>query len=78
MVCDEAGNLYVAERSVKRPGIAIRNPEGQELGFIPTEIPTNVGFGRGKAANLLYITAGKSLYSIGLNTMGYHLPSIKN
>ncbi|MBS13822.1 MAG: gluconolactonase [Gemmatimonadetes bacterium] len=78
LVCDEAGNLYVAERSVKRPGIAIRNPEGQELGFIPTEIPTNVGFGRGKDANLLYITAGKSLYSIGLNTMGYHLPSIKN
>lgn len=75
LVCDKSGNLYVAERSLKRPGIAIRDPEGKELGFIPTEVPTNVGFGRGKDANLLYITAGTSLYSIRLNTLGYHLPS---
>ncbi len=92
LVADIHGNIYVAERSMKRPGIAVRDPEGQELGFIPTdlkpiqnpdvvylptelEIPTNVAFGRGKDANLLYITAGKSLYSIRLNTEGYHLPS---
>lgn len=74
LVCDASGNLYVAERSVERPGISVRDPEGKELGFIPTEVPTNVGFGRGVNANLLYITAGKSLYSIRLNTKGYHLP----
>ena len=75
LVCDVDGNIYVAERNEKRPGIAVRDPDGKELGFIPTEVPTNVGFGRGKDANLLYITAGKSLYSIRLNTKGYHLPA---
>jgi gluconolactonase len=88
LVVDVNGNLYVAERSVKRPGIAVRDPDGKELGFIPTDdpvydlalapppnVPTNVAFGRGKDANLLYITAGKSLFSIRLNTKGYHLPS---
>jgi gluconolactonase len=74
LVCDATGNLYVAERSVKRPGISVRDPEGKELGFIPTEVPTNVGFGRGRDASLLYITAGKSLYSVRLNTKGYQLP----
>tara|TARA_B100001123_G_scaffold422163_1_gene530719 strand:- start:2694 stop:3698 length:1005 start_codon:yes stop_codon:yes gene_type:complete len=75
LVVDVHGNLYVAERSVKRPGIAVRNPDGKEVGFIPTEVPTNVAFARGEDANLLYITAGKSLYSIRLNTEGYHLPT---
>ena len=75
LVCDADGNLYIAERNVKRPGIAIRDTEGKELGFIPTEVPTNVGFGRGENADLLYITAGKSLYSIRLNTTGYQLPA---
>lgn len=75
LVADVNGNVYVAERSLKRPGIAVRDPNGKELGFIPTEVPTNVAFGRGENANLLYITAGKSLYSIRLNTEGYHLPA---
>ena len=88
LVVDVDGNLYVAERSLKRPGIAVRDPDGKELGFIPTDnpvndpalppppnVPTNVAFGRGKDANLLYITAGKSLFSIRLKTKGYHLPS---
>lgn len=52
----------------------IYNPDGKELGYIKTEIPTNVGFGRGEDSNLLYITAGKSLYRIRLNCVGYHLP----
>ena len=74
LVCDVKGNIYIAERSLKRLGIAVRDPDGKELGFIPTEIPTNVGFGRGDDSNLLYITAGKSLCSIRLNAIGYHLP----
>jgi gluconolactonase len=77
MVCDKDGNLVVAVRDLTKPGIYIYSPEGKELGYIKTEVPTNVGFGRGEAANVLYITAGKSLYRIKLNTEGYHLPAKK-
>ncbi|MDE0184128.1 MAG: SMP-30/gluconolactonase/LRE family protein [Candidatus Poribacteria bacterium] len=77
LVVDVDGNLYVAERSHKRPGISVRSPEGKELEFIRTapDLPTNVAFGRGAARKTLYITAGKSLYKINLMKEGYHLPS---
>lgn len=74
LVCDRDGNLYVAERAESRPGIAVYSPEGKELAFIKTELPTNVGFGRGKESKTLYITAGSSLYRIKLNREGYQLP----
>ena len=74
LVVDSDGNLYVAVRAENRPGIVIYNPDGKELGYLKTEIPTNVGFGRGDDSNLLYITAGNSLYRIRLNCTGYHLP----
>jgi gluconolactonase len=77
LVCDKHGNVVVAVRDETKPGIYIYSPEGKELGYIKTEIPTNVGFGRGDSANVLYITAGKSLYRIKLNTEGYHLPPKK-
>ncbi len=77
LVCDKAGNLYVAVRDTTRPGIYVYAPDGKELGYIKTELPTNVGFGRGADAGLLYITAGKSVYRIKLNTEGYHLPPKK-
>lgn len=75
LVCDKDGNLYVAVRAENRPGICVYSPEGQELAYIPTEVPTNVGFGRGKDSRVLYITAGSSLYRIRLNREGYHLPA---
>jgi gluconolactonase len=74
LVVDAKGNLYVAERSQKRPGIAVRAPDGKELAFIPTEMPTNVGFGRGEFSRTLFITAGKSLYKINVVNEGFHLP----
>jgi len=74
LCADVNGNLYVAVRDETRPGIYVYSPEGKELGYIKTEIPTNVGFGRGEEAKTLYITAGKSLYRIGLNVAGYQLP----
>jgi gluconolactonase len=77
LVVDKAGNLYVAVRDEKRPGIYVYSPEGKELGYIKTELPTNVGFGRGDSAGVLYITAGKALYRIKLNAEGYHLPAKK-
>ena len=77
MVCDTEGNLWVAVRAENRPGIYCYSPEGKELGYIKTEIPTNVGFGRRSEAKTLYITAGKSLYRIQTNREGYQLPAMK-
>lgn len=74
LVCDKDGNLYVAVRAENRPGIYVYSPEGKELDYIKTEVPTNVGFGRGADAKTLYITAGASLYRIKLNRAGYQLP----
>jgi gluconolactonase len=77
LVCDKEGNLYVAVRDLTRPGIYVYSPEGKELAYIKTEVPTNVGFGRGPESSTLYITAGKSLYRIRLNKEGYQLPPLK-
>ncbi|MFP6676939.1 MAG: SMP-30/gluconolactonase/LRE family protein [Pirellulaceae bacterium] len=74
LICDAKGNLYVAVRAENRPGIVVYSPKGDELAYIKTEVPTNVGFGWGDDANMLYITAGSSLYRIRLNNKGYHLP----
>ncbi len=76
MVADVEGNIYVAERCEHRAGIVVYAPSGRELAFIPTgkEMPTNVGFGRGNEASVLYVTSGKSLYKIRLNKKGYQLP----
>jgi len=74
LICDKDGNLYVAVRAENRHGICVYNPDGKEVAFIPTEVPTNVCFGRGKDSNLLYITAGTSVYRIRLNREGYQLP----
>jgi len=76
LVADVDGNIYIAERSESRPGIAVRTATGKELAFIPTgeEMPTNVGFGRGAEADVLYVTSGKSLYKIKMAKKGYELP----
>lgn len=75
LVVDKAGNLYVAVRAENRPGICVYSPDGKELTYIKTEVPTNVGFARGADAKMLYITAGSSLYRIKLKHDGYHLPA---
>lgn len=74
LVCDSDGNLYVAVRTVSRPGICVYSPAGTELAYLPTELPTNVGFARGKDSQTLYITAGSSLYRVRTNRRGYQLP----
>jgi gluconolactonase len=76
VVSDVEGNLYMACRAENRPGIGVYSPDGKELAFIPTgeELPTNVGFGRGKDSKILYVTSGKSLYRIKMGKDGYQLP----
>jgi gluconolactonase len=76
MVADTEGNIWMASRCEHRPGIQVLNPRGQELAYISTgtELPTNVGFGRGADSNVLYLTSGKSLYRIKVGKKGYQLP----
>ncbi len=75
VICDRQGNLFVAVRAENRPGIYVYSPTGKELAYLKTEVPTNLDFGRGRDENLLYITAGKSVYRIRVNSQGYHLPA---
>lgn len=85
MTVDTDGNIYLAARAPSRPGVLILNPEGKELGFIPTGpsqhgvkdpkgSPSNVDFGIGDESHMLYVTVDKSLYRIPLNAKGYHIP----
>src|SRR5205085_9212083 len=73
MAVDVKGNIYLASRSLKRPGILVIDPNGKELAFIPTEpsqpdtkqptgIPSNVCFGIGEESKTLYATVNLSLY----------------
>lgn len=77
MTVDGNGNLYLAVRSLKRPGILVLNPDGKETAFIPTGpaqpgakepkgIPSNCCFGIGEESKVLYITVDVSLYRIRL------------
>ena len=71
----KCGTTSLYEYLISHPNVY--PPKGKEIDYIETPVPTNVGFGRGKDANLLYITAGNSLYQIRLNAKGYHLPAKK-
>jgi len=84
MTVDVEGNIYLTSRGLKRPGVMIINPDGEELGFIstgpenqtdpdnPVGLPSNVEFGVGDEANVLYVTVDLSLYRIKLGVTGYH------
>ncbi len=71
MVVDTKGNIYAAAGEKDRGGVYIFMPAGKKIGFVPTpETPTNCVFG-GSDHKTLYVTAGKSLYRIGLNAEGF-------
>jgi len=82
MAVDSRGHLYVAagishprgphETDEVPPGIFIIAPDGRLAGRIPIpeDVLTNVTFG-GDDLKTLYITAGKTLYSIGVTIPGY-------
>lgn len=84
MTIDEQGHIYLTARSPKRPGVMVIDDTGKEVAFIPTGmpnqkddaplvgIPSNVEFGIGDEANVLYVTIDKSLYRIKLKVKGYH------
>ena len=84
MTVDVQGNIYLTVRSRKRPGVLVVDPKGNEVAHIPTGpknqssdaaptgLPSNVEFGIGKDANLLYVTVDTSLYRIRLKVKGFH------
>ncbi len=54
-------------------GVTIYQPDGTPIDHIPTpETPTNVEFG-GPERDILYITAGTSLYRIATKMTGHHV-----
>ncbi len=82
MAVDVEGNLYIAagiarprgehETTDVPPGIWIFSPDGELHGRIPIpeDLLTNVTFG-GEDLRTLYVTAGKTLYSIRVTVPGY-------
>jgi gluconolactonase len=85
MTLDRRGNLYLAVRSLKRPGVLVLAPTGKEVAFIPTGpsqpgakvpkgIPANCCFGTGAESNMLYVTVDTSLYRIKLLAQGPSVP----
>lgn len=85
MTVDQEGNVYLACRSLRRPGILVVDPRGRERAFVETGprdqrglfedwrgIPSNVEFGIGDDAHSLYLTIDKSLCRIRATTRGFH------
>jgi len=85
MTVDVDGNVYLACRSLKRPGILVVDPQGRELAFVETGprdqkglfddwrgIPSNVEFGIGADAHSLYLTIDKGLYRVRVKSRGFH------
>jgi gluconolactonase len=85
MTVDTGGNIYLACRSLARPGLMVIEPTGRELAFVETGprgqsglfddwkgIPSNVEFGVGPDAHSLYLTIDKGLYRLQVRTRGFH------
>ena len=71
MVVDTDGNIYATAESGDKTGVYIFSPTGKQLGFIKTpETATNCVFGD-RDQKTLYITAGRSMYRIRTNAVGY-------
>jgi len=80
---DAEGHLYIACRSLSKPGIMVIDDAGKQLAFLATGpenqsgnfdelcgIPSNVEFGTGNDAHTLYITADKGLYRVRTKQRG--------
>ena len=77
MTVDSNGNIYVTGwfYDAPGPGVYVYSPEGKELAFFSTgnEYPTNVEFGRFGDKDMIYVTAGGSVYRIQTNATGYFI-----
>jgi gluconolactonase len=64
MTIDDQGNIYLTGR-----GVTIYNSKGQLIEQIDLRGTSNVTFG-GKGNNILFITAGKSIYRVAMKVHG--------
>jgi gluconolactonase len=66
MTIDESGNIYLTGK-----GVSVFNPKGEKIVHIDVKEPwtANVCFG-GKKFKTLFITAGKSVYTLEMNVKG--------
>ena len=66
MTLDDAGNVYLTGK-----GVLIFDKDGKKVSTIAIDEPwtANVCFG-GKGMKTLFVTAGKSLYSVEMTTKG--------
>jgi gluconolactonase len=66
MTRDESGNIYLTGK-----GVTVFNPKGEKIAHIDVPEPwtANVCFG-GKKFKTLFITAGKSVYTLEMNVRG--------
>jgi gluconolactonase len=66
MTIDESGNIYLTGK-----GVSVFNPKGEKIAHIDVKEPwtANVCFG-GKKFKTLFITAGKSVYTLEMNIKG--------
>lgn len=70
MTVNANGDIIATAGKAKTAGIHIFNFEGKKVAFLPTpEDPSNCCFG-GSDLNVLYVTAGKSLYRISTGMRG--------
>lgn len=68
---DVHGNIWGTQGNWK--AVVAYRPDGTELGRIPLEEgATNVEFGRGAEADVLYITGRTGLYRVKVKTRGWH------
>ena len=66
MTIDASGNIYLTGK-----GVTVFNPQGEKIAHIEVPEPwtANVCFG-GKKFKTLFITAGKSVYTLEMNVRG--------
>lgn len=71
---DVDGNVWATVASAQQPSVCAYAPDGKLHGCIVIpEVPSNVAFGRGSDANMLYVTARTSLYRVRVGRAGYQL-----
>lgn len=71
MKLDVQGSIYATAGEGEKTGVYVISPAGKRLGFMRTpETATNCTFG-GPGLKTLYITAGKSIYSVPTTHAGW-------